>query len=249
MVPIILMKIEKMKKFKILKILILILTVAFISLSSITDNNVYAERHIDSPYGPVKPLDFDMYEEYYAGRSFIEYEGSEFGSGVVTDLTFSLTEENLGIKSGTTNSLSENFQHYCGPCHGNTGNGEGQFKAAGVKPEPVNFTDTVYMANLSTANISTVITGGSQAAGKSNLCPPWGLTFSKVWIDDMSNYIKSLSIIETVKADEVVAGEAVESVEGGDEEGVSIWRWIILGLATIFFVGIAVLEWSWLMKS
>ncbi len=51
---------------------------------------------IDTPYGPVEGVDFGKYgQEEFAKRSAEEYDGQEAGAGVVTDLVFTLTEENL----------------------------------------------------------------------------------------------------------------------------------------------------------
>ena len=216
-------------------------------------NDSIAQNMIETPYGPVKPLDFNKYKEYYAGRSFFEYEGSEFGAGVVTDLVLSLTEENIKKKRGET-TIKDEFVHFCGPCHGENGNGEGQFAAADLSPKPTNLSDISYMGGLNDTHISSVITGGSIAVGKSNLCPPWGNTFDKELIDNMTVYIRTLSsgnVEKAVKADIVaktdVNGEnaSKDKEEGGG--GVTIW--IILGFATAFFVGVAVLEWSWLSKN
>ena len=95
----------------------LVFALIAINLIAYNGNRVFAERMIESPYGPVKPLDFNMYKEYYAGRSFIEYEGSEFGAGVVTDLVLSLTEENIRKKRGET-TVRDKFVHFCSHCHG-----------------------------------------------------------------------------------------------------------------------------------
>ncbi len=220
----------------------------FVIFISLNNDKLFAEKEINSPYGPVKALDFSLYKEYYASRSFVEYGGSEFGAGVVTDLVFSLTEENIRGKKGETN-IQGKFTHFCGPCHGVTGNGEGKFKSAGVTPGPADFTNAGYMVTLADSDIVNVITGGSASVGKSNLCPPWGNTFDKKWIDRMAKYVRSFSVVES--APQALAEVVDDSASTGmafDEEGASVWRFIILGIATVFFIGIAVLEWSWLVK-
>lgn len=238
-----------MIKNKRLKLSVIVFAVISINVIIPNRNVVFAEKMIESPYGPVKPLDFDYYKEYYAGRSFIEYDGSEFGAGVVTDLVLSLTEENINKKIGKT-TVKDKFIHFCGPCHGETGNGEGQFAAAGITPKPADLTNVNYMAALADSHISKVISGGSQSVGKSNLCPPWGMTFDKEWIGDMTAFVRMLSVDQAAEAAQVKkTAELGEETSGAaDEGGVHVVRWIILGFATAFFIGIAVLEWSWLAK-
>lgn len=209
-------------------------------------------KMIDTPYGPVEGLDFGQYKEHFAGRSQIEYEGTEYGAGVVTDLVFSLTEENMEKKSAET-TIRDKFIHFCSPCHGEKGKGDGQFFAAGVTPKPADLTNSTYMGSLADNHIYSVISGGSQSVGKSNLCPPWGMTFDKVWINDMVSYVRTLSIetAEVAKVNEPT--KAAESLNkplgsGDDEGGSHPARWIILGFATTFFIGVALYEWRLLIK-
>ena len=215
---------------------ILLLIISILIFSS--NVNVFAEKMIDTPYGPVKALDFNLYKEYYAGRSFIEYEGHEYEAGVVTDLVLSLTEENLRKKRGET-TFKFKYEHFCAPCHGNNGNGEGQFAAAGMTPAPAVLNSGTYAVS----DIGKVINGGSAGVGKSNLCPPWGNTFDKAWIDGVAGYVATLSDTESKDVPKLV-----KAVDGNAEESGGIGSWIIIGFITCFFVGIAILEWSWLVK-
>lgn len=235
-----------MVKNWILNLLCVMVAVVAVGVVVSECNDAAAERMVESPYGPVKPLDFDLYGEYYAGRSFIEYEGSEFGAGVVTDLVLSLTEENIGKKKGET-TVQQGFIHYCAPCHGDNGNGEGKFAAATLTPKPANLSDSGYMSTLSDADIVAVVTGGSLAVGKSNLCPPWGMTFDKTWIANIAAYVRSLSAEKTAIVAKVKAVDTTD-VATDDEEESNTVRWIILGFATAFFIGVALLEWSWVLK-
>ena len=135
---------------------------------------------------------------------------------------FSLTEENIRQKKGETNSQGK-FNHFCGPCHGLNGNGEGQFAAAGVTPAPTNLSNSGYMVTLSDTDISNVITGGSISVGKSNLCPPWGNTFDKEWVSQMTQYVRTLSL--DMSLDENSSSAVVEenSLDAGSvqENGIS----------------------------
>lgn len=209
-------------------------------------------KMIDTPYGPVEGLDFGQYNEHFAKRSQIEYEGTEHSAGVVTNLVFSLTEENMEKKMAET-TVRDKFIHFCSPCHGEKGKGDGQFFAAGVTPKPADLTNATYMGSLADNHIYSVISGGSQSVGKSNLCPPWGMTFDKIWINDMVSYVRTLSIETPEVAQIKEPTKAVESLNeplgsGDDEGGSHPVRWIILGFATTFFIGVALYEWRLLIK-
>lgn len=237
-----------LKKLKGYDFVLFFLILGFSFLSQ----NIVVAREIESPYGPIKPLNFEMYREYFADRSLKEYEGSEYGAGVVTDLVFSLTEENLEKKRAET-TTKDKFIHFCGPCHGNNGNGEGKFVATGVTPAPRNISDSSYMATLSDDNIFAVISGGSQSVGKSNLCPPWGKTFDKSWISDMVAFVRTLVVSDTAEVAVVQDTTALTTDKSGEasvdeESGDPLWRWIALGFATTFFITIAVLEWGLVLK-
>ncbi len=133
---------------------------------------VFAEV-VDTPYGPVEGVDFGKYgNEEFAERSAEEYDGQEAGAGVVTDLVFSLTEENMK-KKGVRTTFKQMFEHFCGPCHGEAGNGEGKNFASVLEPGPVDLTDADYMSTMGDDDIVRVISGGTVSVGKSNLCAPW----------------------------------------------------------------------------
>lgn len=85
------------------------------------------------------------------------------------------------------------FIHYCGPCHGETGKGDGKYYSFDLNPKPRDFTNVNYMKTLTDEQIRLCITNGSFAIGKSNLCPPWGKTILKEKIDKLVNYIRSFS--------------------------------------------------------
>jgi mono/diheme cytochrome c family protein len=84
------------------------------------------------------------------------------------------------------------FNHYCAICHGETGDGAGQYYGSGITPSPANFTDKAFMKTLSDETMFKSISEGSVSVGKSNMCPPWGKTFQKEEIDCMITYIKTL---------------------------------------------------------
>ena len=85
------------------------------------------------------------------------------------------------------------FIHYCSPCHGESGDGFGQYLAYGTDPEPPDFGSVDFLNRRSDTLLYLTISEGSISIGKSNLCPPWGKTFRKEEIIVMADYIKYLN--------------------------------------------------------
>ena len=85
------------------------------------------------------------------------------------------------------------FNHYCSVCHGESGDGTGQYYGSSLQPSPANFTDKAFMKTMTTEALTRSITGGSASVGKSNMCPPWGKTFESDEIECLVAYIKSFS--------------------------------------------------------
>lgn len=196
---------------------------------------------VDTPYGPVEGVDFEKYgNEEFAERSAEEYDGQEAGAGVVTDLVFSLTEENMKKKEVRT-TFKQMFEHFCGPCHGEEGNGEGKNFASILEPGPRDLTDADYMSTLSGDHIVRVISGGTASVEKSNLCPPWGKTFSENRIKGLAVYVRNLSLISEEKpvAEETVSEEKVTTV-AVSEGSKGVFGVIIWGILGLICAGIAV---------
>ncbi|NTV99437.1 MAG: cytochrome c [Chlorobiaceae bacterium] len=83
------------------------------------------------------------------------------------------------------------YSHYCGVCHGETGDGAGQYY--GLTPTPANFTDKAFMKSLPDEVLYKAINEGSASVGKSNMCPPWGNSFNPEEIEFIVGYIKTFS--------------------------------------------------------
>lgn len=85
------------------------------------------------------------------------------------------------------------FNHYCYVCHGESGDGSGQYYGVSLTPQPANFTDKAFMKGMSDERITKVISEGSASVGKSNMCPPWGKTLDKEEIECLVEYVKTFS--------------------------------------------------------
>jgi hypothetical protein len=89
-------------------------------------------------------------------------------------------------------SPKKTFQHYCSPCHGLTGEGDGRYYASGLTPKPADLTAKEISAR-DEAYLFKWISRGSAATGKSNLCPPWGKTIQEEHIRGIIAHLKTLS--------------------------------------------------------
>lgn len=85
------------------------------------------------------------------------------------------------------------YTQYCGVCHGDAGDGTGQYYGFSLTPSPANFTDKAFMRSLSDDTVYKVISEGSVSVGKSNMCPPWGKTFHSEEIDCLVAYVRTFS--------------------------------------------------------
>lgn len=113
-----------------------------------------------------------------------------------TALAFSQTVQNGGIinrreqaRGAFLATPQGVYQNYCAHCHGENGRGGGRLWASDLSPAPADLTAT----ELDHEALALFIAEGSQAAGRSNLCPPWGRTISSQNITRLTRYILSLS--------------------------------------------------------
>ncbi len=82
------------------------------------------------------------------------------------------------------------FQKLCLPCHGESGKGDGIYWASALDLTP---TDLTKFTPTESDRIFKTIKYGSEAQGKSNLCPPWKNNQS----DEEIGYI--VSFVETLQ--------------------------------------------------
>lgn len=82
------------------------------------------------------------------------------------------------------------FQKICLPCHGESGRGNGIYWASALDLTPADLTKFTLTES---DRIFKTIKYGSEAQGRSNLCPPWKNNFS----DEEIGYI--VSFVETLK--------------------------------------------------
>ncbi|MFQ5791673.1 MAG: c-type cytochrome, partial [Acidobacteriota bacterium] len=122
------------------------------------------------------------------------------------------------------------YLHYCAPCHGETGRGDGRLWVTGLMPLPRDLTDAQYMHNLDEAYLVKVITEGTAAVGKSSLCPPWGTTIPKDKVARLARYVEALSRQEGARIAAFRAGSS-----GGNEPVLMGERfpWMTLAIVVI----------------
>lgn len=129
------------------------------------------------------------------------------------------------------------FQHYCAPCHGETGRGDGRYFGYGLQPLPRDLTDAEYMGAKTDEELLVSISGGTASIGKSNLCPPWGKTLGRERSEGLVRYLRSLSstavIQDTVGTTSPIAAAAPERTGS------------VLRLAILFAMSLALLGTGW----
>ncbi len=81
------------------------------------------------------------------------------------------------------------FQKLCLPCHGETGKGDGIYWASAMDITPA---DLSKFTPAQSSRIFQTIKYGSEAQGKSNLCPPWKNNLSDEEIDYIVSYTLTL---------------------------------------------------------
>ncbi len=71
------------------------------------------------------------------------------------------------------------YQHYCTPCHGDMGDGNG-FNAPRLLVKPANHTDAKFMSERNDQKLFDVVDLGGVEVAKSTLMPPWGAVLGDI---------------------------------------------------------------------
>ena len=83
------------------------------------------------------------------------------------------------------------FRHYCAPCHGAEGHGDG-LNAYNLDPRPRDLADPAFQKSRSNDELAAVIRSGGGAAGLSTSMPPWGRTLGERRIRYLVSYLRRL---------------------------------------------------------
>ncbi len=95
----------------------------------------------------------------------------------------------------------------CAICHTETGQGEGRYFASDLEPKPSDLTLQGPQA-LDLDGLQKWIRGGSDGAGRSKLCPPWGDTLTTEDTAALARYVFSLRDAKPAPADDQPAADA-----------------------------------------
>lgn len=82
------------------------------------------------------------------------------------------------------------FVQLCLPCHGESGQGDGIYWASAIGITPADLTK---FTPTESGRIFKTVKYGSEAQGKSNLCPPWENNLSDEDIDDIVSHVLTLN--------------------------------------------------------
>lgn len=80
------------------------------------------------------------------------------------------------------------FKTTCGPCHGETGEGNGPAGVA-LTPRPANFSEAAFWEGKDKTYIAKVIKEGGAAVGKSPLMVAWGGQYNDEQIDALADVV------------------------------------------------------------
>jgi len=83
------------------------------------------------------------------------------------------------------------FAHYCAPCHGVEGAGDG-FNAFNLDPKPRDLTTSEFDQERSKEDLAALIRRGGRAAGLSASMPPWGRTLNERQIQAVVEFVRTL---------------------------------------------------------
>ncbi len=115
-----------------------------------------------------------------------------FGAVILIGCSSSKTDEPASERPIHQFSIKEGkrlFLQVCLTCHGESGKGDGIYWASAIDITPA---DLSQFTAAESSRIFKTIKYGSEAQGKSNLCPPWKNNFSDEEIDYIVSYILTL---------------------------------------------------------
>ena len=84
------------------------------------------------------------------------------------------------------------YEQYCSTCHGEKGKGDG-LAAQALPVKPADHTNGAIMNQLSDQFLTTIISKGGSAVGKSSFMPSWGSAISDKDIRDIVAYLRTIS--------------------------------------------------------
>ncbi|HIP39875.1 MAG TPA: cytochrome c [Desulfocapsa sulfexigens] len=90
------------------------------------------------------------------------------------------------------------YQHYCTPCHGVKGDGNG-FNAPHLLVKPANHTDSKFMSERNDTKLFDTINLGGVEVAKSTLMPPWGAALGDEKIKSLILYLRELCKCQATK--------------------------------------------------
>jgi len=110
------------------------------------------------------------------------------------------TTEEAKPKLAVSLELGEiTYRHYCTPCHGMKGNGNG-FNAGSLLVKPANHTDAKFMSERTDTKLFDTINLGGVEVAKSTLMPPWGATLGDEKIKSVVHYLRELCQCKATKS-------------------------------------------------
>ncbi len=90
------------------------------------------------------------------------------------------------------------YQHYCTPCHGVQGDGNG-FNALHLLVKPANHTDSKFMSERNDSKLFDTINLGGVEVAKSTLMPPWGAALGDERIKSLILHLRELCKCQATK--------------------------------------------------
>ena len=100
--------------------------------------------------------------------------------------------EGQTIKTYNDRLAEQRFLHYCAPCHGTEGKGDG-FNVVNLEKKPPDFTDAMYMSLLTHEYLVQAIYLGGKVINKSPLMPVWGNTLTPDDIQRLAIYVRNFA--------------------------------------------------------